>query len=220
MQNLSQGEVSFIAKAIESTIRMDMRRMDEKRAQTITETSAHASALADSAVQVSRGYSQVCLSVSFRSSYRTLAALNLTLGKEHVSSDEFKTLKCALSDTNPSFKIIEDFLNSFNIGCYIEVYIIRNDGNIFDMIFDGLKHIFSSIAVPNVCNLSENIQSGVDLPACTSYAMFGPKMVLDPTRLEEQSSDGIVRIFDTNGVKCVLAEGSIDFDILKSAIRL
>ncbi|ELA42129.1 uncharacterized protein VICG_00770 [Vittaforma corneae ATCC 50505] len=87
------------------------------------------------------------------------------------------------------------------------------------MIFDGLRHVFSSIAIPNIHNLSENIQSGVNLPTCNSYAVFDSKMVLDPTLLEEQASNGIVRIFDIDGEKCAIAEGSMDFSVLKSVMQ-
>ncbi|ELA42128.1 uncharacterized protein VICG_00769 [Vittaforma corneae ATCC 50505] len=113
MPTLSQNEASFIANAIKSATRMDMRKMDEKRNQTMEESSKYASALADGTVQVTRGYSQISLSVTFRSSLRTLMSLNLALDTEGMDSNEFKTLKCTLSETNPSFKKIEEFLNSF-----------------------------------------------------------------------------------------------------------
>lgn len=231
MLTLSKSEINFISKAIKNNTRMDLREINEKRDQKITENEKFASSLVDRSVLIERGHSKLNLSISFRSSLNTLKILELKMtNKEELkdcNNEELKTIKITNKNditeelktinhslnysNNPALKKIEDLLESFNIGIYIEVYIIKNDGNIYDMIIDGLKYIFSSIKIPNILRLEECYNCSINIPECKSYAIYGTELILDPTILEESSSEGIIRIFEGEE-RSIISEGSIDFN--------
>lgn len=245
MKTISLEEANFVAKAVNNNTRIDREDVNQHRNSQIISPSEYASPLADASLKVIRGYSIISLSVCFRTSIHTLSALNMldtspvslpavlypsTLYPSTLNSpkegaidlSDFRTVKIQENPTQSTtiqesmLKHIENFLNKHNIGCLIELYVIRDDGNLFDMVFDGLKEMFKSIEIPNILDLNMAVKSGVDLPTCISYAVIGSTAVADPTRLEELAADGIIRVF-SNG--CVISEGNVDFSILHSLIH-
>ncbi|KAM0681808.1 hypothetical protein GINT2_000325 [Glugoides intestinalis] len=221
MQEVNQSEVQFIIDSIEEHVRMDTRELTQKRQLTIIDPCPFASALADKAIRIIRGHSEMSLSISFRSSFETLYELNIVSENREslLSKDDFKTLKSSISHPNPCFNVIESFLNTFKIGCVIEAEIIKDDGSLLEMFFTGLKHIFSSLLIPDIHNLSMSIKAGVELPTCTSFAFIKSKSVTDPTLIEEKSSDCLIYIFE-GPEKAMLAFGSVDYSKLHQLLLL
>lgn len=212
---LTMSEVQFIIDAIEHQRRMDTRDLTQKRQQTIIEPCPFAPALADKSIRIIRGHSEISLSICFKASFETLYSLKLISADNELLSNEegFNTLNAYVKHPNPCSKMIESFLSEFRIGCFIEARILKNDGAVLEMLFSGLRHIFSLIEIPDIHNLSMTIETGIDLPICTSYAFIKSKAVTDPTLIEEKSSDCLIYMFE-GSEKGLLVFGSVDYSKL------
>lgn len=216
---VSQKEMRFIQSVVENGLRIDTRNFPEKREQFITEPSEYASSLCDRSVKITRGYSQLSLSFTFNTSFEAPCKLLLTeeYDKAKDESEEPNFLKTCYNKPNPCFEKINSFLKNYEICLLVESYVIRDDGNIMEMFFDGLRHVFSSIHVPDLHNLHKPIEAKLELPKCTSYAIFGSKIVTDPTLIEETSADGTLHVFDDEK-SCILFTGSISVDNLSNIL--
>jgi len=228
MKTLGTEEVNFIAKAVAAGIRMDTRPFTHLRPQEISSPSKYASPLADYSALITRGYSQISLSLTFKASLNTLKCLgalsnsvSLPVFSEYFTPiledtaplDDLRTVRSTLQEINPAFKLIEKLLSDFNIGCQLETYVISDDGNVFDMIFAGLQHIFRSIGIPDVSDLTaDEIMTGIELPGCCSYAVVGSVALADPTAVEEASASGFIRVFSDGHL---LVDGQVDSTLHK-----
>lgn len=238
MDCFSKAELEFTVKAIRNKVRLDTRKFIEKREQTFVEQDTPR---ADRSIKVKRGNSEIDLNVLFRSSGETLIHLNLMkngddrsfmdrffchsnaieplVPSQQRSFENLQTLQTKISHPNPTFARLESFLKHFKVGVLIEITVIRDDGNVFDMTFDGIRYVFSDIIVPDATNLFRERKAGVDLPWSTSFAIFQDSFVADPVLLEESSACGIVHIFrEADQSISVFTERPVDFWLLKKVL--
>lgn len=115
------------------------------------------------------------------------------------------------------FKQIEQFLAEYSIGVTIEVHMLEDDGNLFDIFFRAMTVLFSDIRIPNVKNLSDELIAGIDLPISETYTVLENSLIRDPTLKEERATDGLVHILRKEGhIVSLLVEGHVPYDLLKS----
>lgn len=238
MDFFSKTELEFTTKAIQNKVRLDTRGFMEEREQILVEQDVPQ---ADRSIKIRRGLSEIDLNISFKSSSETLSHLGLMNNdndgsfmdrffrrssaiealvlNQHLSSENLQTLQTKLDHPNPVFTRLESFLRRFKIGALIEISVVRDDGNVFDMVFDGIRYIFSDIAIPDVSNLSEERKEGIDLPWSASFAVFQDAFVADPLLIEESSSCGIVHIFkEADQSISVFTERPVGFELLKKVL--
>lgn len=238
MDSFSRAELEFVVRTIENKVRLDTRELMEKRIQVLVEQDVPR---ADRSIKITRGLSEIDLNISFKSSRKTLAHLKLMedgidggfmdrffyrseaigtfVRDQHQSSEDFQTLQTKLKCPNPVFTRMEDFLDQLKIGVLMEVVVIRDDGNVFDMIFDGIRYAFSDIIVPDINSLSKEKRTGVSLPWSTSFAVFEDLFVADPVLLEEHSACGIVHVFkDADQKISVFTEFPIELEMLRKVL--
>lgn len=229
MERISQSEIDFIRKSLSAGVRPDGRDFSQSRAQTIVINDI---SQADNSITIKRGNSEIIINLSFKSSLSTLCTLKLIeetslnlFGNDSfriaMNSDEFNdfvTLKSSFNEPNPCFRKIENWLKSYSLGCLIELIVIKSDGNIFNMFFEGLRVIFQSLSVPDIRNLSKEIQSSLILPSSMTFGILNEFYFLDPSWIEERAASGIMHVFDVYGVKCIVIEGQVEFDLVEKIV--
>lgn len=237
MESFSTEELDYVIKSLQQDIRLDCRGLDEAREMSISEDS---SSQPDKSMILKRGLSEIELRISFKLSAHSVVTIQLpneilfmdrlfgSLKPDIIPSwnrginpDDYRTVETKHLPPNPSIAILEKFLIKFKIGATIEVIIRKNDGNVFDMIFDGIRHAFASIKVPDINDLKKEIEAGVDLPQSTSYAIFETAVISDPTLIEETAALGVIHVFKDNFDKVInfVSEKSINKDRYKSLIE-
>lgn len=183
---------------------MDSRQLLQKRIQSI-DTPSFISVISDKSIRIQRGYS--CIDIS----------ILLTEGECPVVLSGISFEKDSILHSHPSLFILEEYLRNQSVSCIINVNVIKNDGNIYDMFFSGIRYLFQSISI------GETVLS-VDIPETVSYAIFDysngvddtVKIVADPTILEEESCDALIHVI--NGK--IMIEGRISSLALKRCISL
>jgi len=240
MDSFSRDELDYVTKSLQQGIRLDCRDLDESREMSISEGS---SSQPDKSMVLKRGLSEIELRISFKLSAHSVVTIqlpneilfmdrlfgNLKPGiipnqsswNRGINPDDYRTIETKHLPPNPSIAILEKFLIKFKIGVTIEVGIRKNDGNVFDMIFDGIRHAFASIKVPDVNDLKKEIDAGVDLPKSTSYAVFETSVISDPTLIEETAALGVIHVFKDKFDKVInfVSEKSINKDRYKSLVE-
>lgn len=169
--------------------------------------------LADSALRIKRGHSELEILLRFRCTFESLSSFKLLSNEDaELFSNELLEVRLIGSRMTPGqswnkwdsnfqpepIRIVVDFLMNHSLGLLIELNILNNDGNIHDLFFDGLLIMFSNILVPNVNDLSNDLVLSLDLPNSESYALINGIAVLDPLQAEECASDGFIHIFRQN----------------------
>ncbi|KAG5859116.1 hypothetical protein KMI_09g15440 [Encephalitozoon hellem] len=209
----SQDELTFVRNGIAKGCRADLRKSKEERKTCVTHASI---AQSDGNVRVKRGWSEIEVSIQFKETQETLGASNiseeiLNVKEQHAESIEFS--KIAIPDIIIS-KILE-LLDSYKIGIRIELNILSNDGNIYDLFFIGLGTLLKSLDVPIIDDLKRTEKREIDIPISRTVALFNNgHFVVDPTMIEEEASCGLMHIFVSNEGKLMgcLSEGNCDIE--------
>ncbi|KAI5148158.1 hypothetical protein ENBRE01_0146 [Enteropsectra breve] len=245
---ISKTEKAFIAESVSHGLRCDSRTASEYREHAFAELDLP---LADRGLRLSLGNATAEISVVFRSNDSTLDALNIRDENRPTFESRRITVNALganggriehifnMFEKNRYFgaflENIDDLLIKYKIGLYININVIQNDGNLTDIVFNGLKMIFSDIDVPNVKNIScssgthaiadalldsndfEPVQ--LSLPMAKSYAVIRDKTILDPSQVEEDASDCLIHTFEQNNARVFIAvEGCVDLDLLCSIL--
>lgn len=171
MTNISQSERDLIRATIALNKRLDSRKQYEERSICCNHMNLPQS---DSAVSVNCGNSSLEIIIRF------------------VSSENHK-IQCNIACDN--FKIIQKILEQHNLALDIQIIVLVDDGGILRMIYEGLRYMFRNIKVPDLENLRHDSEYTIDLPICKTYAMVDSYNVLDPTKHEELSCDGLIHVF-------------------------
>lgn len=210
------------------SVRMDSRQLLQRRAQSI-ETPSFISLIADRTIRVQRGYSCIEMSILLSNGDDPLVISGISTDK---LTNPFSTNKSTVKSTNtlsideyPSLVDIREYLRKCGVSCLVTVTVIKDDGNIYDMFFSGIKSLFESVDMIDCQSVNFEIPE--------TYAIFDSivdnlannlvddnlgnsvvKIVADPTLLEEKSCDAILHIIN----KRVIVEGRISRDTLKKCI--
>lgn len=216
---ISPDETTFIKEALKSGTRMDGRKLTEMRNQQIRKDPSNASPLSDGAVKITRGQSELIVSVVIKGrdevvpgsagstgsasskggrapSSTSPDTISLSMHDLRLDSTFFTTFTSKAIFSCPPWMVIHNFLIPYGVGCLIDMTIVNDDGNLFDMLFDAVKEIFQSVQVPVLTDLSRTVTDGVAVPWCRSYAVIGGVVVADPTGVEEAAAEGTVRLFE------------------------
>lgn len=240
MDSFGKEELEYVIKSLNNGVRLDSRGIDCIRETLIEKDTCF---IPDKSVIIRKGRSEIVVKIAFKSSYLSIIDANLPEEQSYfercfgkgtssifktnynrgLDPDDYRTVETKIIIPNPVISILEEFLKKHKIGVSIEVEIRKNDGNLFDMIFEGLNHLFSSISIPNIDNLEATIETGINLPKSYSYAIFDCGIVADPTLIEEMAALSIVHVFkDPNDCNEIyfLNENPLEYSKYKSIMTL
>lgn len=198
MSTLSQSEKDYIRQIMLKNKRIDGRYNNQQRNLTFELLLIPQS---DSALRVCNGNSILEIILKFETS-------------------ETYTLNCNMQYEN--LGIIDNILQKHKIGLSVIINIIKDDGGIMSMYYEGMKHIFANITVPKSENLRYDEQYSVELPTFKTYALFESNNVIDPTKNEELSCDGLVHIYtlDNKVIGCEVENAvNVDYYALEAVIQ-
>ncbi|KCZ74617.1 hypothetical protein H311_04416, partial [Anncaliia algerae PRA109] len=111
-------------------------------------------------------------------------------------------------------EIFKSFLEETKLTIKLDINVIVDDGSILSLIFDGLKDIFTQIEVPFFIPHYKINRMDYKIPDYYEFALFNDIFIIDPTKCEEISSDGLLVIIKESETikKIILREGkSISF---------
>lgn len=189
MENFSNDELVFIRDGIVNGVRVDQRRScDERHVVPIPSAISQS----DGHIRLRRGLSEVDVSIQFKETSETLVALGLIEETSGPGEDVVET-PVALPATVGN--MISGFLSEHKVGVRIGFDVINDDGNVYDLFFAGLKALFLDVEMPVVEDLGRVKRSGLDIPVSRTFAVVDGSFVSDPTKIEEEASDGLVHVF-------------------------
>ncbi|ADM12695.1 uncharacterized protein Eint_111960 [Encephalitozoon intestinalis ATCC 50506] len=197
MEAFGLDELALVRNGIANGLRADLRKNGEARRTNVVHTDI---AQSDGSIKIRRGLSEIEVSVQFKETAETLEASGIL--KENFDGNEFSAesiefSKIAIPNTISS--IILDLLAPYKIGIRIEFSILSNDGNIFDLFFISLGALLENLDIPIVGNLKETEKQKISIPTSKTVALFdNGHFVMDPTRIEEEASCGLIHIFSNN----------------------
>lgn len=232
MDNFCKSELGFTVNAIKHNTRLDLRQLSEERVFQWQENDI---LQPDRAIIAKCGASEIEISVLFGATVDTKQAPSKDGTQLFVINEkpiEIKFIGSSALNSAQSinfinkslassiFKDLETQLKQYCLTALIEVIVINNDGNIFDLFFKALNILFSNINIPNVHDLSNDILISLLLPVSRSISLIDDKMVVDPNLLEEEAAKGIVRAF-YKGDECigVFSEGCIKYNELSRIVN-
>lgn len=248
MSALSSHELAFVVKGIQNSTRLDLRPLDGEREISFRDSNLPQTdrslncRLGHTEIEISvvfkstaQTYQELHLlpDASIPAGMSRPIEFKLTGNVLSRSSEMICSLFNMLclfstSDTestsedwrnNPVFGELWGILDSFKVGLLIEVKIINDDGNVFDLVFRGLHKAFSEIKMPNIRDLTSCQTAGFNLPVSKTVAVVRDVVVVDPTLIEEASADGLVHIFfSDNQVLRILTNGSIGYGEVRKVI--
>lgn len=241
MQSFSKEELSFNTKSITNGFRTDKRDFLQNREQQILKINCPQS---DKAIKIIRGFSEVELKIGFKASCSTLQRIGALdeiaenvelISNKHKNEqiiegskihnielifEEYKTIQSKFTQLNSVFERIENLLNEYEIGILIEVVVLKNDGNIFDMVFAGLNYIFNNLEIPDIKDLNNSLIVNVNLPISETFAIFSDFIISDPILIEEASADGVIHIFkENNTIINICSDSPIPYDLFLNFIN-
>lgn len=197
MENFSEDELAFVRNGVSNGLRIDLRKAkDERSTQIICSDIAQS----DGSVRVARGWSEVEVSLQFKETTETLIALGITRRGDDSGDESPIDAKVEIPVAIKS--MILGFLAPHRLGIRIDLNVISNDGNVYDLFFAGLNALLGDLEIPVVNDLERTERRGLDIPLSRTAALFGNGgFVLDPTRIEEKASCGLMHVFvDTKGM--------------------
>lgn len=203
MEKFCEEELAFVRHSILNGVRIDLRGSNEIR-DTI-----HAFpeiAQSDGSVSIRRGMSEVEVSIQFKECIDGLVALKL-VSEEFISDEAAIESSVAL----PRFvhSLISESLKPYKVGVRINLNVINDDGNVYDLFFLGLRLLFESVEMPFLEDLHKTAVSKINIPTSASFALIGNAYVKDPTKIEESASHGLIRLFvgDNREMLGIFSEG-------------
>lgn len=186
---ISKDESCFIANTISNNIRIDLRRLDERRQQVI-EILNHE--FYEGSAKVQRMNSEIEVFVNFQESSELLFDLGLIpIGQ--ISSSNYAINLPGCFDLK---KYFDGFFKKFRLNLQIIVKIIHDDGGTNSLVCDALALIFDRFEAPlfNSFNSFETVEYKIEIPKCSIFAVYGDQLILDPSKIEEEAAEGIFEI--------------------------
>lgn len=228
MNGFSDGELGFVVRSAQSGVRLDARPFDGVRAFSCASNEI---LQADASVHARLGATEAEISVLFRSTAAALLEMRLVADEREAPADaqliEIKLANGAApigampDSDSPALRKLRALLSEARLGLLIEVRVLNDDGNVYDLLFMGLHAIFSDISVPNIRDLATDLRAAISLPVPRSFALVGDAVLADPTLLEEAAADGLVRVFAEDGrALCTVVEGSVQSDRLAELLSM
>lgn len=192
MENFSEDELTFIRNGVANGIRMDLRKVQEERSAVHVGSYV---AQSDGHIRLKRGLTELEVFMQFKETSETLSALSL-IDKEHELDEP--AIESSFPLPNTVKNMILEFLSPYKLGMRIDFSVVNDDGNVYDLFFLGLSAIFRNIEVPVLENLQNVDKTTLDLPISRTFALFGKTLIIDPTKIEEEASHGLMRILSTS----------------------
>ncbi|CAF0850064.1 unnamed protein product [Brachionus calyciflorus] len=231
MAHTCNKEIEFLVGLITAGSRLDLRAFDEEREFIFKENVCPRS---DKSIYLKQGYTEMNIDIVFKSTGETLESLNYTREAYRTTVFDESHLDVHIKDIHGSdvslpyiteeklcLDGIKNLLSSYKIGATIEVNLINNDGNVFDVFFKGLNILFSSLMIPNIKNLKEDIEISYSTPMTRAYAIINDTIIYDPTLLEEVASNAILHVITSNAAIHTIVEGRpIKFDKICEVFQL
>ncbi|ORE00334.1 hypothetical protein A0H76_1458 [Hepatospora eriocheir] len=194
--DLNKEEKEFINKVIANSKRIDGRKFKEQREFTFNSinNNSYIYTLGNTAFEMKVDY------------------------KGKTSENNYIEPSDKLLSYIPDFllkmEVLEKYLSEIKISVSIDIKIYRDDGNVYDGVFNCLSSIFSDIQIPCL-NVLDNTTSSlykdnmeminrkffnvkIDLGFSTTYAIFGTQGIIDPILAEENSCDVTLHIHVLN----------------------
>lgn len=195
MKKFSATEIDYIRQSICRGVREDLRSFDTSR-KTIQKLGELPRA--DGYVKLERGRTLVELSVQFKETEATLKELNVN---PDLFPEAIEVLESNIAIPRVLESILHEFLEDSKIGMKLEMNVIHDDGNVYDLLFHGLSIIFTDIDVPDIYDLKNTRKAKINIPFSITYAIYGDSFILDPTLLEEKSADGLLHLYRNSDQK-------------------
>ncbi|KAM0688326.1 hypothetical protein COBT_000419 [Conglomerata obtusa] len=203
MNYINEEEMKCIHEMISTNQRLDNRSFTENRSTSITNNIYPHS---DASIKLHKGQSIIEINLKYREKNEELPSINILSGID--GSIPFNGKFFIAYE-----KKVKQFLNTYNLDLNIELNVIRDDGSIYGMFHDGIRHIFKNIIIPDIESLDDEFIDSLKLPICLSYAVFNDLYVLDPCKYEELSCDALVHVFvDDCKVVAVNVENATKLD--------
>lgn len=231
MFEASKRELEFISGLITAGSRLDTRTNKDQRTFIFKDNIRPKS---DRSLYLKQGFTEIEINIAFKSTPETLEHLNYSksayktidvndsIVELYIKSRDGSDLFIKnINDKNPVFESLKELFSSFKLGIIVELIVINNDGNIFDLFFRGLNEIFSEILIPNVDNLNKDFPIKHNLPISKTYAIVNNTILYDPTLLEELSSNAIIHIFLLEDTKYTIVDGKpIKYENITNILEL
>jgi len=198
MELVSNDELAFTRMVVASGTRIDGRSRNEHRAVEIIPSEISQS---DGSIRLKRGSTEIEVSIQFKETVETLLALGIRPCTKASDLSESRVESFGMEIPSIISTRIEEFLSSYKLGIRIELRVIRNNGNVYDLFFIGLNSILRNICVPVIEDLKKGEKETIDIALPTTVALFeNGVFVKDPTIIEEKASLGLLHvIIDSSG---------------------
>ncbi|CAD26114.1 hypothetical protein [Encephalitozoon cuniculi GB-M1] len=199
MEGFSRDELALVRSEIASGLRADTRKSEEERRTDVVHSNI---AQSDGSIKIRRGESEVEVSIQFKETMETLMTQNISgewLDTNESSMESIEFSKIAIPNIVSS--MILELLASYKIGIRIELNILSNDGNVYDLFFIGLSILFKNLDMPVIDDLRRSERRKIDIPTSKTVALFNSgRFVVDPIMIEEKASCGLMHVFvNSNG---------------------
>ncbi|KAF7683757.1 Exosome complex component Rrp42 [Astathelohania contejeani] len=191
------NEKEFVRNAISYGTRIDLRGFHEIRQIKISDSTNEQ---ADGYIRLGNGETEIEIFIRIFETEKTLIKLDISANELKKYKDASKSIEKEI-EVNlmlPIEKYFIPILKKYKIGIKIELNLIKDGGNSYDLLFYGISKIFKCISIPLIENIKEEIKEireSIDIPYSQTYAIFGDEYLSDPNKLEEQSCDCLVHIF-------------------------
>ncbi|KAI5170353.1 exosome complex component RRP42 [Pancytospora epiphaga] len=223
MKGISEGETMFVKMALERNVRLDSRSFTQGREWKYEKNNLP---VTDGSLYLQAGHTSLTLSVMFTTTLTKLL---------DVSPIEFKFVGISVSSSasinsflardwavpaNSIFGKLYSLLDSLSLTALIEIEVLQDDGNVFDLVFTGLSSLFSTISFPNIVDLANPIPASLVLPTSRTFVVYNNELISDPTFLEERTLEVQIHAFyESDGrLLTVFLEGPIDTGFLKDLL--
>ncbi|KAM0671852.1 hypothetical protein CWI42_121920 [Ordospora colligata] len=198
MELISNDELAFTRTVISTGTRIDGRGRNEYRTIEMIPSEISQS---DGSIRLKRGFTEIEVAIQFKETMETLLSLGISPCTKASGLSESRVESFGIEIPSIISTQIENFFSSYKLGIRIELRVIRNDGNIYDLFFIGLNSILRNICVPVIEDLKQCEKSTIEIALPTTVALFeNCVFVKDPTIIEEKASLGLLHvIIDSNG---------------------
>ncbi|EPR77757.1 hypothetical protein SLOPH_2187 [Spraguea lophii 42_110] len=226
---LSITEKQFIRNQIQNGYRIDNRRPDEESEIIIKSKNL---VKADGYIYLIQGNSEIEISIqnlinkeeqeNISSEIDDFIDNNIENENEfenNIDNEEqnAKTLEkkpVKIIFNSKSYNFINKIKNIINCDVKINLNVIKDDGNIFSLFVFGLNLILKkkNIEYYDIYTEASNKEHfNENNILCKRYALIDSIIIIDPIKMEEESSDCIIDVlYQDKKVKCYFIEGMVD----------